>query len=95
MLDENQHVNEYDYHGGRIEQHYVVTTVQLKMSTNAVSNLAARMHAICKNIRYFLVIEIEDRVLSYDSPDASSQIVLENVVISHSKNRYDDVFFGA
>lgn len=95
MLDEDQHVNEYNYHGGRIGQHYVVTAVQPKMGTDAVSNLAARMHAAFKNIRYFLVIGIGGGVLSYGSPDAPSQIVLGDVVVSHPKDRYGGVFFGA
>lgn len=101
MLDENHddiHVNEYNYHERRIGQHYVVMIVQLKMGTNAASNLVVRMHTIFKNIRYFLMIEIGDEVLNYDSFDALSQIVFGNVVVSHSKDKYDGVFrydFGA
>lgn len=69
-----------------------MTIVQPKMSTNAASALAIRMHADFKNIRYFLVIGIEDEVPHYDLPDALSQIVLEDVMVSPSKNLYDDVF---
>ena len=101
MLDEDHddiHVNEYNYHGGRIGQHYVVMAVQPKMGTDAASNLAARMHAAFKNIRYFLVVGIGGGVPSYGSSDALSQIVLGDVVVSHPKDRYGGVFrydFGA
>lgn len=101
MLDEDHqeiHVNEYNYHGGRIGQHYVVMAVQPKMGTDAASALAARMHAAFKNIKYFLVVGIGGGVPCYGSPGALSQIVLGDVVVSSPRGFYGGVFrydFGA
>ena len=94
ILDEDHqdiHVNEYNYHGGRIGQHYVVMAVQPKMGTDAASALAARMHAAFKNIRYFLVVGIGGGVPCYGSPGALSQIVLGDVVVSSPRGLYGGV----
>lgn len=101
MLDEEHdsiRVDEYNYHGGRIGEHYVVMAVQSKIGTDAASSLAARMHAIFKNIRYLLVVGLGGGVPSYGLAGALSQIVLGDVVVSHPKDRYGGVFrydFGA
>lgn len=95
MLNENHqniHVNKYNYHEKRIKQHYAVIIVQFKINTNAVSVFVIKMHTIIKNIRYFLMIEIKNEIFYYDSSDALSQIVFENVMMNFSKNLYDGVF---
>ena len=100
-LDEEHgdiHVNEDGYCGGRIGQHNVVMAVQPNIGTNAASNLAARMHAAFKNIKYFLVVGIAGGVPFYGLPGAQSQIVLGDVVVSRPTSKYGGVIqydFGA
>lgn len=101
MLDEEHgdiHVNEDGYCGGRIGQHNVVMAVQPNIGTNAASDLAARMHAAFKNIKYFMVVGIAGGVPFYGSPGAQSQIVLGDVVVSRPMGKYGGVIqydFGA
>lgn len=78
---QNIFVNEYNYHEKKIEQHYIVMIVQFKMNTNAISIFTVKMHVVFKNIKYFLMIKIENEIFCYDMFDALSQIVFENVMM--------------
>lgn len=94
VLDEDHgdiQVDSYSYHGGKIGQHYIMMAVQPGIGTDAASDLAARMHAVFKNIQYFLVVGIGGGVPTYGSPGAPFQIVLGDVVVSCPRGNYGGV----
>jgi len=101
VLDEDHgdiHVGDDIYHGGKIGKHNVVMAVQPKMGTDAASDLAARVRAAFRNIKYFVVVGIGGGVPSYGSAGAQYQIVLGDVVISYPRGSYGGVVrydFGA
>jgi hypothetical protein len=82
-------VNKHIYHEDKIDQHYIVMTIQYAMSTNAASALIEKMRIAFKSLQYFLVWEIEERVSFYDRVDTSNQIVLSDVKISTDAFQYD------
>lgn len=85
MFDGETETEEVDgcrYEGGQISGHWVIMAVQSVLGTIEACDLASRMRANFKNIRFFLVVGIGGGVPHYGPPGSRSKIVLGDVVVS-------------